>query len=635
MKGGPKNSDGEHPQEMFMTHLAPLGEHVGTFPRLPGVYLMRDADGKVIYVGKAKDLRARVRSYFLGGDGRLQIAALLERIRAVENIVTENEEQAFVLERDLISKYKPRYNIRLKDDKSFLSVRVDTDAPWPRLELVRKRFEDDNARYFGPYSSSAELKAVLEIIKRVVPLRTCADTVFYNRQRPCLEYQIKRCAGPCCLPVDPEEYRRWVKQAISILQGRFDALLEEFEQQMERASSDLRFEDAATIRDRIDVLQSFKRGNSLTSYSGEDRDVFGLYREEGLAALAVMKVRGGRLGETQNFSFTDLSISNAQVLESAIEQLYEGGREVPSEIVVGVEPDNLSIVTEALRRRTGRAVEVAVPQRGVKARLLALAETNARHFFSSRFDAETRYQEIASSLAQRLNLRQIPRRIEVVDISNFQGSDIVGALVSFFDGVSDKRGYRKYKITSKDTQDDFASVFEVVSRRLSRGLADGDLPDLLVIDGGPGQLAKAIAAREVAKVDLEIVALAKQRTLRDRGSAKIQKSNERIFLPSSTDPIELPDGSELTRFMQRMRDEAHRFVITFHRKTRSKRVFRSILDDVPGLGVDRRNRLLKHFGQVQKISEAPIEEIARIGKMPKAMAEKVVEYLQESLSAKS
>jgi excinuclease ABC subunit C len=545
----------------------------------------------------------------------------------VENIVTENEEQAFVLERDLISKHKPRYNIRLKDDKSFLSVRIDTEAPWPRLELVRRRMDDDSARYFGPYSSSVELKAVLEIIKRVVPLRTCPNTVFYNRQRPCLEYQIKRCAGPCCLAVDPEEYRRWVKQAISILQGRTEQLKKEFEEQMERASVELRFEDAALIRDRIEVLESFRRGHALTTYSGDDRDVVGLYREEGLAALAVMQVRGGRLGETRTFALTEVSVADAEIIEAALEQLYETGREIPTEIVVGIEPENLSIVQDTLSKKVGRSVEITVPQRGIKARLLALAETNAKHFFGSRFDADTRYQEVASALAQKLSLRQVPRRIECVDISNFQGTDIVGALVSFFDGVSDKKGYRKYKITSKSSQDDFASVFEVVSRRLARGLAEGDLPDLLIIDGGPGQLAKALEAREAVKADVEIVALAKQRTTRAMTAVEIEKSNERLYLPGIPEPVQLADGSELTRFLQRVRDEAHRFVITFHRKTRSKRIIRSTLDEVGGLGAERRGRLLRHFGSTQKIAAASVDEIASVGRMPRALAEKVLERL--------
>jgi excinuclease ABC subunit C len=294
---------------------------------------------------------------------------------------------------------------------------------------------------------------------------------------------------------------------------------------------------------------------------------------------------------------------------------------------VGIEPENLSIVQDTLSKKVGRSVEITVPQRGIKARLLALAETNAKHFFGSRFDADTRYKEVASALAQKLSLRQVPRRIECVDISNFQGTDIVGALVSFFDGVSDKKGYRKYKITSKSSQDDFASVFEVVSRRLARGLAEGDLPDLLIIDGGPGQLAKALEAREAVKADVEIVALAKQRTTRAMTAVEIEKSTERLYLPGIPEPVQLADGSELTRFLQRVRDEAHRFVITFHRKTRSKRIIRSTLDEVGGLGAERRGRLLRHFGSTQKIAAASVDEIASVGRMPRALAEKVLERL--------
>jgi excinuclease ABC subunit C len=609
-----------------LPHLIEVKKKVDTFPKLPGVYLMRDAGGEVIYVGKAKNLRDRTRSYLTGQDERLQIEFLLQRIREIENIVTENEHQAFILERDLITKYKPRYNIRLKDDKAYLSIRIDENAEWPRLELVRK-VENDGAQYFGPFSFSYELRTLLDIIKRVIPLRTCADTVFYNRQRPCLEYQIKRCSGPCCLPVDRAQYGDWIKQAKAILVGKTDAIMKDLQAQMDKASEELRFEDAAHYRDRLSVLQNLKSGQRIMSSMGEDRDAFALYREESLVALSILKVRAGRVADNQNFSFADVGVSDEEVLEGALSQYYEGAREIPDEVVLPFELANLSIIREAAENRAGRKVEFTVPLRGVKQRLLNLAGLNARQHFLSQFDAERRYTEISKSLAKSLGLKQMPRRIECVDISNFQGSDIVGALVSFFDGTPDKEHYRKYKISVQDKPDDFASIEEVVRRRLARGVEENDLPDLLIIDGGPGQLKRALIAREETKANIDIVALAKERTKSDVTATKIEKKPERIYLDPDSEPIVFEPTSEVTHLIQRIRDEAHRFVITFHRKTRSKRVFRSALDDITGVGPDRRARLLKYYGSVEVMKKAEPRELAKMGRMPLPLAEKILRVL--------
>lgn len=614
--------------------LSTLKAQVGTFPKLPGVYLMKDRQGAVIYVGKAKELRARVRSYFAGTDDRLQVEFLLKRVQTIDTIVTENEQQAFVLERDLINQHKPRYNIRLKDDKAYLCIRLDENAPWPRLELVRK-VVNDGARYFGPYSFSYELRALLDIIKRVVPLRTCTDTVFFNRARPCLEYQIKRCAGPCTLPVDPAEYRRWVKQAIAVLEGKTDPVVRELTASMEAASNELRFEDAAAARDRLHVLEHFKKGAALIASRGEERDVFALYREEGLAVVSVLKVRNGRVADNVNFSLNDVQVTDDEVLESVLEQFYGNSREIPPEIVVPFEPENLSMLREDLKARRERTCEFVVPQRGSKVRLLNLALVNAKQHFAATFDAETRTMEVSRGLARLLELKQIPRRIECVDISNFQGSDIVGAIVAFFDGQPDKQRYRKYKIPGRDTPDDFASIEEVVGRRLERGIAEGDLPDLLIIDGGPGQLGRAIAARDARKINLEIVSLAKMRTERDFSAREVRTSAERIYVEGRDEPIVLEGASEVTHFVQRVRDEAHRFVISFHRSRRAKRVFRSALDDITGVGPERRSRLLRHYGSVEAIRSAPIDEIATVGRMPRPLAEKIARVLGKSSGPES
>ncbi|WKZ57195.1 MAG: excinuclease ABC subunit UvrC [Bdellovibrionota bacterium] len=611
------------------TEAHPLIEKVSAFPQMPGVYLMRAADSEVIYIGKAKKLRSRVRSYFNGQDDRLQVGFLMQRVADIEMIVTETENQAFILERDLIAKYKPRYNIRLKDDKTYLSIRLDRSVPWPRLELVRRR-EDDDAEYFGPYSFSHELRSLLDSVKRAVPLRSCADAVFYNRTRPCLEYQIKRCCGPCCLEVDRKQYEEYLDQAVALLQGKADWLVKDLTKKMEKASAELRFEDAATIRDRIETLQTTKTAHDLISLKGDDKDVFALYREETLAALAVLRVRGGRISESKNFLLQDLHVSDAEVLESGISQFYMGDREVPAEIVVPLEFENLSLVAEALTTRRGARVEIATAQRGVRYRLSQLAHVNAQQHFISSYGKEERYQSIAKALAKTAKLRQVPRRIECVDISNLQGSDIVGALVSFFDGEPDKARYRKYKMKGRDLPDDFASIFEVVSRRLERAKEEDTLPDLLIIDGGPGQLSKAIEARDALGIQLDIIALAKMRTMRDPYSPTVQSSNERIYIADAAEPIELDAQAELTKFLQRVRDEAHRFVITFHRTKRAGRVLRSVLDEIPGIGPERRQRLLRYFGSVAMIARADGAEVARVGRMPRSLADK----LQRTLSSR-
>lgn len=607
----------ESPQRLEALRL-----QAANLPELPGVYLMRDEHQEVIYVGKAKDLRARVRTYFAGGDGRFQIEYLLQRVAALETIITHSEQQAFLLERDLITTYKPRYNIRLKDDKSYLSIRIDESAEWPRIELVR-RTENDGARYFGPYAFSSELRAILDLIRKVVPLRSCSDAVLYNRQRPCLEYQIKRCCAPCCLPVDREEYRGLLRQAVSILEGKTAAAEREIRAKMERAADGLQFEEAAAWRDRLNLLERFQAGHSLVSFRGENRDVFGLARAGADANLCVLLVRSGRIAETKSFALHDVHVSDEEVLESALQQFYEGGREVPKEILLPCELQNLSMLEASLSAVRGSLVTMLVPQRGSKARLLAMAELNAQQAFNAALTFESEWNQVAQSLAQLVGMRQLPRRIECVDISNFQGSDIVGALVSFCDGVADKSSYRRYSISEQGKPNDFAAIHEVVRRRLARGMEEGDLPDLLVVDGGPGQLSMALQARDELRLPTEIIGLAKMRTQSEVHSTDVLRKPERVYLCGREEPVDLVEGEPLTRFLSKIRDEVHRFVITFHRERRSKRVFRSKLDEVRGVSSEHKHRLLRHFKTIDAIAAARTEEIASVGRMPASLARKV------------
>jgi excinuclease ABC subunit C len=607
-------------------------------PKEPGVYLMRDAAQVVIYVGKAKSLRNRLKTYFSGGDGRYQLEFLLRRIVSFETIVTKTEEQAFLLERDLIGKYNPRYNIQLKDDKSYLSIRIDKRAEWPRIELIRRhrnrrvdnrrdQGEADGANYYGPFAFGNELRNLIEVIRKVIPLRTCTDSVLYNRQRPCLEYEIKRCCAPCCIDVSQDDYRELLKQAINIIEGKTSGTIKQMTDKMEAASDGLRFEEAAAWRDRIKILEGFEAGHSLITFRGEDRDVFGLVREDQSAAVCVLLVRNGRITESKPFVFEGVQVSNEELLEAVVAQFYDGGREIPSEIIVPFELENASVLESGLAARQGMKVSLVFAQRGSKARLLEIAELNARHAFLGSRTKESEWDRVAEALRATLGLRQSPRRVECVDISNFQGADTVGAVVAFFDGVADKSAYRRYNLTHFKSPNDFASIYEVVSRRLKRGAEENTLPDLLVIDGGAGQLSMALKARDELGVGVEIVALAKMRTESEVLSADLTRKPERLYIPGREEPLLLDEGDLLTRFLSRIRDEVHRFVITFHRGKRAKRVFQTRLDTVAGLSSEMRQRLLKRFKTVDAIAAAQAEELATTGRLPISLARKILRAL--------
>jgi excinuclease ABC subunit C len=607
-----------------------LKKKVSRFPELPGVYLMKDESGTVLYVGKARDLRARVRNYLGAGDGRFQISLLMEKVSAIDTMVCENERQAFLLERDLIGKFKPKFNIKLKDDKSYLSVRIDKTHEWPRLDLVR-RPTNDNADYFGPFAFSYELKQVLEVIKKVIPLRTCSDAVLYNRQRPCLEYQIKRCAGPCCLPVDNRLYREWVDEAIGILHGKTEKVVKRLTERMEEASEELRFEEAAAMRDRLTVLTRFSEGHRMVFHRSTSRDAFGVYREGAHAVVTLVKMRNGRISATRNFPLSPAVVPDEELLMMVLEELYLSGDEVPREVLLPSDLGDMSVLSGFIGELGIKAPEFLVPQRGANIRLIKLAELNARQYFATHFDAELRYRSVVSRLEELLGENDVEyRRIECVDISNFQGQDKVGALVVFFDGVPLKKEYRRYKVADDGHQDDFASIYEVVFRRLRRGKETGELPDLLVIDGGKGQLSKACEARDDLGLDTRIIGLAKMRTERNMAATEVERSSERVFLEGAEDGIPLTLHDELTHLLQKIRDEVHEYVISYHRLVRGRRLTTSSLDVIPGVGPERKRRLLKAFGSIKGIAAASPEAIAKAGRMPLPVGEKILRFFQDS-----
>lgn len=599
-------------------------------PINPGVYLFKDKTGEVIYVGKAKNLRARVRQYARGGDGRVQIRFLLAQLTDVEVIITNSEKEALLLENTLIKQYWPRYNIRLKDDKSYWHVKVTTQDPWPRLFLTRQVVKD-GSKYLGPFHSSTAVQETLEIIRKAFPLRTCSDTVFRNRTRPCLEYQIKRCLGPCALPVDPEEYRSQLKNALLLLEGKNTELVDQLTARMNTASESLRFEEAARLRDQIRAILQTGEKQQVATPLGNDQDIFALYREGGFIEVQVLFVRAGKLVGNQGYGFDDNEFPEEEVLAELLTQFYQGDRFVPDEVLLPVFLEDAEVREELLSERKGKGVAVFCPQRGDKVRLVEMAQENARQSFIEKRRSAEQKEKTLDSLCRALHLHNAPKRIECFDISNIQGNLAVGSMVVFDEGEPNKNRYRRFRIKTVQGADDFAMVYEVLTRRYRRALEEHDLPHLLMVDGGKGQLGVAVEVfRELGITEVDLIGLAKMRTERDPFAAEVAHSPERVFLPGRKNPIVLKPNSTALFLLQRVRDEAHRFAITYHRQLRTKERVSSPLDTILGVGPARRKMLLRHFGSLKRVREATIGELTQVSGITQTTAEAIRQWSRQT-----
>ncbi|NVI97874.1 excinuclease ABC subunit UvrC [Myxococcus sp. AM009] len=603
---------------------AKLLEKLDALPTGPGVYLMKDRRGQVIYVGKAINLRSRVRSYFnRTGDTRVFVSLLDQLLGDLETVLVSNEKEALLLENELIKKHRPRFNVLLKDDKQFISLRLDRTQAYPRLEVVRK-YERDGARYFGPYSSAGAIRETLRVVNRFFRLRTCTDHVLANRKRPCLLHQIGRCPAPCVYPVPQEDYHRSVDEVVMFLEGKAGELVEGLRLRMKRAAQELKFEEAARIRDQLSAIERSLERQKVATTDFKDQDVFAFHREGDRILFYVLWVRQGRLNGGQAFPFGSQEFPDEELIASFVNLYYDQGSFVPEEVLLPLELEDGTGGLEALlTERKGERVRVLVPKRGEKLDLVKMAAKNAEQAFVERRRTKDETDTVLSRLQQRLGLRNFPRRMECFDISHFQGSAIVASQVAVTDGDADKSRYRKYKIKTLEKQDDFASMYEVISRRLKRGLEEQDLPDLLVIDGGKGQLASAHAAmKDVGVESVDVVGLAKSRDLEvfDR-DAESARSPERVFVVGRKDPIVLSQNSAELFMLTRMRDEAHRFAITYQKQVLRKSRVRSALEDIPGVGETRRKQLLRHFGSLKRVGDASIEALAEV--VGPAMAERV------------
>jgi len=634
-----------------------FADQLRALPARPGVYIMRDAQGQVIYVGKAASLRSRVRSYF-GSPRSMEPKTrhLSSSVAAFDYIVTSTDQEALHLEATLVKRHQPHFNIRLKDDKHYPYLKVDINNPWPRVYITR-RVENDGARYFGPYASASSVRTTLDIVKRLFPWRSCTKTITGRDPRPCLDYYIHRCIAPCAGYCTKEEYDEVIRQTILFLEGRTDEVVRDLRARMNEAADALQFERASSLRDQIRAIERVSE-KQLTAYTRPvDEDVFGLARADGEACVQVFFIRGTRMVGGDHFSLDGTQEeSDEQIMGSFLEQFYESATYVPRRIVLPLAVPEQPLIQAWLAERRGRPVQLLVPRRGEKRRLVAMATDNARESLAMervKWLADTGKTRAAlDELAEELDLPQQPRRIECYDISNIQGTSAVGSMVVFVDGRPRPAEYRRFRIKTVQGANDFAMLAEVLRRRFKRasatqparpaggpvedatiasaaggpaqtgargGASDGGdgwaaLPDLVIVDGGKGQLSAAHdVMRDLAVGNVPLAGLAKR--------------NEELFLVDEAEPLVLPRTSQALYLVQRVRDEAHRFAITYHRKLRAKAGMQSALDSVPGVGPKRKQALLRKFGSVKGIREAELDDIAATVGFTRRLAEKVKEYL--------
>jgi excinuclease ABC subunit C len=619
-----------------------IGQKLDTLPERPGVYIYRASDGKVIYVGKAVVLKNRVRSYFHEAarhDPRTR--RLVTEIADLEWIVTDTELEALILENELIKRYRPRFNIRLRDDKTYPYIKVHWQEDFPKVSIVR-RMERDGGRYYGPFASAYAVRQTLDVLRRVFPYLDCNREITGRDPKPCLYYHIKRCAGPCIGAVDREQYRQVVGGLSAFLEGDSERVLAQLEQRMRDAAENLQFERAAQLRDQIRAARQIVERQKVVSGKQEDEDIVAFAQDErtGEACVQVFFIRRGKLIGRESFVLEGVAPdANGELIGAFVKQFYDEAAYVPPSIVLQKDLDERKIIEQWLRnRRNGHKVTISVPKRGAKRELLQLASENAAATLASlqaQWQADTNRQtEALTQVQEALGLEEPPSRIECFDISTLQGTNTVGSMVVFAKGAPLKSDYRRFNVKGRGSQgepDDYASMREVLRRRFRRAVEDATqdpgskarssdaswrlLPDLLIVDGGKGQLGVAVevlAEFELTEV-VPVVGLAKQR--------------EELFLPGRSDPILLPPATQGLFLIQRIRDEAHRFAITAHREKRSKVSVASELDAIPGIGPARRRSLLKRFGSLDAIREASEEELAQAPGMTLAAARSIRERL--------
>lgn len=597
-----------------------LQNKIVNLPTVPGVYIMRDAKGDVIYVGKAVNLKNRVRQYFTHEDQLPKVAAMVSNIADFEYIITDTELEALVLECNMIKRYRPRYNIMLKDDKHYPYLRIDLKEDFPRVEVVRK-VKDDGAKYFGPFIAAHVLRDVLDHIYRVYPLRSCKKDIsraVERGERPCLNYQMGRCCGPCTGKVSKEDYGAMVKEVIHLIGGEKKDLKRDLQERMQQASEELNFELAATLRDKIVLLDRIREKQRAGFPNLDDKDIFAVETGDETAVVQMFLVRSGKLSYAEKFYLDYDGEAKEDIMRDVLEQYYMDKGGIPSKVYADPEPAEAGLLSAWLTDKKGSGVHITNAKKGDVFKLQELARKNAGDAIKLKEGAEKQRKKASGNLQAALGLKNELHRIECYDISNTQGTDSVASMVVFKDGKPDKKSYRRFRIKTVEGANDFASLNEVLTRRMLRGLRGDkgfdELPDLIIMDGGKGQLSAAVdALASVGEQHRPLVSLAKQ--------------EEEIFVPFEPEPVLLKPGSPEFRLVTSIRDEAHRFAITYHRLLREKRIEKSELDGIPGVGKVRKMALIRHFGSLKKLREATLEEIKQVDGLPGSTAEDVYNAL--------
>ena len=607
-----------------------LKEKMASAPRSSGVYLMKDAAQKIIYVGKANDLKSRISSYFTGKDTRPMAPFLMARVQDIDVITTATQKEALILENNLIKKHRPRYNATLRDDKTYYHLSLDPAEKFPRLQLVRKRI-NNSALYFGPYPSGLAAKETLRFVQQVFPLRSCRNRDFQLRPRPCLEHQIGRCLGPCKGLINADSYRKLVENAVSFLQGRRRSLITEIKTQMEEAAQNLNFEEAARLRDRIGALDHALEKQNVDWGGTKDQDVLGVYTQGDIYQLCILFVRGGKLLGSKSFAPVKMKIDLVEIVSSCLTQYYDGGANIPDEIIIPCPLPDEGAIVEWLTEKKEKKVTLTVPSRGIKNALLDMAVANARGLWDSEQKKEEQKTAAMKILQEKLSLSKLPQRIECYDISNISGKNAVGSLVVFQDGEPDKSGYRRFRIKTISESDDYGMMYEVLYRRFERG---ENLPDLVVVDGGKGQLNVALSVLKDLKIKIDVIGLAKEEraifTSKGIVKKKASKAEDRVYLPKRKDAIYLSAWPQALRMLQHVRDEAHRFALNYHHQLKKKEDYSSILDGIEDIGEARKKVLLTHFGSSKQVRDATLEELQKVPGIGKELAEKIYTALRSN-----
>lgn len=597
------------------------------FPEEPGVYLMKAKDKQVIYVGKAKSLKQRVKQYFSPGrDSRPIIPFLLMELDHIETILVENEKEALLVENTLIKKHQPKYNALLKDDKSFISLMINHQHKWPRIRLIRyKGKPKEKGLYFGPYTSAYAARQTYELLTKLFPLRQCSNEELERRTRPCLLYGIKRCIAPCVGLCQKEEYDTFVEGVIKFLKGKDQEIMEKLYREMEEASEKLQFERAGALLHTIRQMEHVIKTRQIVQKTAHrNSDCLGCYRRGDEVIIMQLFIREGQLTGSEHYSFTNALEEDLELIESFLLQYYQKAQDLPQEILLPFPIKNSASIEEILYETHKKTLTLHAPKKGSKKALILLAEKNAKATFELEKDDHDIREKMLLDLSETLGLNRYPRRIECFDTSNISGTDLVASMIAFTDGLYDKKRTRLYKIHNIHKGDDYASLHQVLTRRLLRAKEEDDLPDLILIDGGKGQLNKGLQVfKELDIANVDLAAISKEESKHTKGMTQ-----EKVHVQERKDPILLHPRSPVLLLLQQIRDAAHEKALGFHRKRREKRLIASSLQHIPGIGPIKTKRLLKHFGSLQRICNASEEELAKI----KSITKKDVATLKKALT---